>query len=211
MSNTKTVLYYGKVLEVPQGAKYIHTDADGEVYWSNKELKTLDYTFDTFGLDVECDYITHFNHTEMSTINWLLSQKRIQDLPSVSSGLESEPGQKAHPHADLMLKYAQIAQYSDEPWEEFQSKSTDGVWLDCGVEVPFYKFIEYRLKPQPICIKEGQVWRGSDESTLIEVHSVKHPELQKGSIVVAQRINPELTLYSKLTKTELQEHFTLVK
>src|SRR5699024_6016367 len=136
-NNTKTVLYYGKVLEVPQEAKYIHTDSDGDVYWSNKELKTLGYTFDAFGLDVEYDYITHFNHTEMSTINWLLSQKRIQDLPSVSSVLESEPEQKAHPHADLMLKYAQIAQYSDKPWEEFQFKSIDGVWLDCGAEVLF--------------------------------------------------------------------------
>lgn len=211
MSNTKTVLYYGKVLKVPQEAKCIHTDSDGDVYWSNKELKTLDYTFDTFGLDIEYDYITHFNHTEMSTINWLLSQKRIQDLPSVSSGLESAPEQKAHPYADLMLKHAQIAQYSDTPWEEFQYKSIDGKWLDCGAEVPFYKFIEYRLKPQPICIKEGQLWRSTKESVLVEVHSVKHPELQKGSIVVAQRINPELTLYSELTMAELQEHFTLVK
>ena len=210
-NNTKTVLYYGKVLEVPQEAKYIHTDSDGDVYWSNKELKTLGYTFDAFGLDVEYDYITHFNHTEMSTINWLLSQKRIQDLPSVSSVLESEPEQKAHPHADLMLKYAQIAQYSDKPWEEFQFKSIDGVWLDCGAEVLFYTLVEYRLKPQPIRIKVGQVWRCSDESTIIEVHLVKHPKLQEGSIVVAQRINPECTLYSELTKTELQEHFTLVK
>ena len=211
MSNTKTVLYYGKVLEVPQAAKWIHTDYDGDVYWSNKELKTLNCTFDTYGLDVEYDYITHFNHTEMSTINWMLSQKRISDLPSVSS--DSIPEQKAHPHADLMLKYAQIAQYSDKPWEEFQFKSTDGVWLDCGAEVLFYTLVEYRLKPQPIYIKVGQVWRSNKESVLIEVHSVKHPELQEGSIVVAQRIriNPELTLYSELTKTELQEHFTLVK
>lgn len=211
MSNTKTVLYYGKEIQVPNKAKWIHTDSDGDVYWSNKELKTLNHTFDTFGLDVEYDYITHFNHTEMSTINWVLSQKRISDLPSVSSGLDPEPEQKAHPHADLMLKYVQIAQYSDEPGEEFQYKSIDGVWLDCGAEVPFYKLIEYRLKPQPIRIKVGQVWRGSDESTLIEVLTVKHPDLQKGSIVVALRINPEFTLYSELTMAELQEHFTLIK
>lgn len=210
-NNTKTVLYYGKVLEVPQEAKYIHTDSDGDVYWSNKELKTLDYTFDTFGLDVEYDYITHFNHTEMSTINWLLSQKRIQDLPGVCDGLELEPEQKVHPHADLLLKYAQIAQYSDKPWEEFQFKGFDGTWLDCTHQPQFKPERQYRLKPQPVRIKVGQVWRSAKESVLVEVHSVKHPELQKGSIVVAQRINPECTLYSELTITELQEHFTLVK
>lgn len=208
-NNTKTVLYYGKSIQVPQEAKWIHTDSDGYVYWSNKELQTRSYTFDTYGLGVEYGYITHFNHTEMSTINWILSQKRILDLPSVSSGLA--PEQKAHPHADLMLKYAQIAQYSDKPWEEFQFKGFDGTWLNCTHQPQFKPERQYRLKPQPVRIKKGQVWRSIKELILVEVHSVKHPELQKGSIVVAQRINPELTMYSELTKTELQEHFTLVK
>lgn len=210
-NNTKTVLYYGKEIQVPQAAKWIHTDYDGDVYWSNKELILLDESYSVVQAGVKYGWVGSFNHTEMSSINWMLSQKRIQDLPSVSSRIELEPEHKAHPHADLMLKHAQIAQYSDKPWEEFQFKSIDGVWLDCCAEVPFYFSVPYRLKPQPIRIKEGQVWRGSDESTLIEVHSVKHPELQKGSIVVAQRINPECTLYSELTITELQEHFTLIK
>lgn len=203
---TKTVLYYGKEIQVPNDAVWIHTDSGGMVFTTSDPANTRDHYFTTAR---GTRYVHSFNHTEMSTINWMLSQKRIQDLPSVRSGLA--PEQKVHPHADLMLKHAQIAQYSDKPWEEFQYKSKDGVWLDCGAVVLFYTLVEYRLKPQPIRIKVGQVWRGSDESTLIEVHSVKHPELQKGSIVVAQRINPELTLYSKLTKTELQEHFTLVK
>lgn len=211
MSNTKTVLYYGKVLEVPQEAKWIHTDYDGDVYWSNKELILLAYSYSIVQDGVEYGCVGSFNHTEMSSIDWMLSQKRIQDLPSVSSVLESEPEQKAHPHADLMLKHAQIAQYSDKPWEEFQFKSTDGVWLDCGAEVLFYTLVEYRLKPQPIRIKVGQVWRSTKGSVLIEVLTVKHPDLQKGSIVVALRINPEFTLYSELTMAELQEHFTLVK
>lgn len=207
-NNTKTVLYYGKEIQVPNSAAWIHTDSDGAVYTTSCPATTGD----NFYLTGRARAVHSFNHTEMSTINWMLSQKRIQDLPSVSTGIESEPGQKAHPHADLMLKYAQIAQYSDKPWEELQYKSIDGVWLDCGAEVPFfYKLIEYRLKPQPIRIKVGQVWRGSDESTLIEVLTVKHPDLQKGSIVVALRINPEFTLYSELTMAELQEHFTLVK
>ena len=207
-NNTKTVLYYGKEIQVPHKATWVHTDSNGGVFWSTRKVPVLDTCFDTVSGTVQYGSVGWlFNHTEMSRINWKLSQKRISDLPSVCTGLEQVP----HPHADLMLKYAQIAQYSDKPWEEFQFKSTDGVWLDCGAEVLFYTLVEYRLKPQPIYIKVGQVWRSNKESVLIEVHSVKHPELQKGSIVVAQRINPELTLYSELTKTELQEHFTLVK
>lgn len=210
-NNTKTVLYYGKSIQVPNDDKWIHTDFDGGVYWSNKELKTLNHTFDVYSTGVEYGYITHFNHTEMSSINWMLSQKRIQDLPIVCTGLKLEPEQKVHPHADLMLKYAQIAQYSDKPWEELQFKGFDGTWLNCTKQPQFNPEYQYRLKPQPIRIKEGQVWRSTKESLLIEVLTVKHPDLQKGSIVVALRINPEFTLYSELTMAELQEHFTLVK
>lgn len=208
-NNTKTVLYYGKEIRVPNEAKWIHTDESGAVGWSNKELRILTTCFDIFDRHIKYGYIAWFNHIEMSTINWMLSQKRIQDLPSVSTGIESEPEQKAHPHADLMLKYAMISQYDDKPWENFEVL-LDGKWVDCEHE-GLYAGIEYRLKPQLIRIKEGQVWRSTKEPVLIEVHSVKHPDLQKGSIVVALRINPEFTLYSELTMAELQEHFTLVK
>lgn len=205
-NNTKTVLYYGKEIQVPNSAAWIHTDSDGVVYTTSCPATTGD----NFYLTSEAHTVHSFNHTEMSSINWMLSQKRIQDLPGVCDGLELEPEQKAHPHADLMLKYAQIAQYSDEPWDEFEWFG-GGQWQDCSSCTSFSSGVKYRLKPQTVRIKKGQVWRSTKESVLVEVHSVKHPELQKGSIVVAQRINPELTLYSELTKTELQEHFTLVK
>lgn len=209
-NNTKTVLYYGKEIQVPHKATWVHTDSNGGVFWSTSKVPALDTCFDTVSGTVQYGSVGWlFNHTEMSTINWMLSQKRILDLPSVSSG--SIPELKAHPHADLMLKYAQIAQYSDKPWEEFQYKSMWNTWNNCTRGTRFNPERQYRLKPQPIRIKAGQVWRSTKGSVLIEVHSVKHLELQKESIVVAQRINPELTLYSELTMAELQEHFTLVK
>ncbi|QDH85455.1 hypothetical protein [Proteus phage vB_PmiP_RS8pmA] len=207
-NNTKTVLYYGKEFEVPVGQVYIHTDSRGAVYTSILECNRSPVAW-LFVKGSRGARVGSFNHTEMSRINWELSQKRISDLPSVSSGLV--PEQKAHPHADLMLKYAQIAQYSDKPWEEFQYKSVCDTWNNCTHLTRFNPERQYRLKPQPTRIKEGQLWISTKEAVLVEVHSVKHPELQKGSIVVAQRINPECTLYSELTITELQEHFTLVK
>lgn len=212
-NNTKTVLYYGKEFEVPQEAKWIHTDSRGGVYTTTLECTTASYMWlyvvgGRGGRGGRGARVGSFNHTEMSSINWMLSQKRISELPSVCTGLEQVP----HAHADWMLKYAQIAQYSETPWEEFELYSTrEQAWVQNNSAVQFYPELQYRLKPQPTCIKEGQLWRSTKESVLVEVHSVKYPELQKGSIVVAQRINPEFTLYSELTMTELQEHFTLVK
>lgn len=70
--------------------------------------------------------------------------------------LVEEP--KPHPHADLMLKYAMIAQYDDEPWENFEFKNqySDG-WM--RVVSPCWDVEnEYRLKPQEPKIQAGQVW-----------------------------------------------------
>lgn len=64
--------------------------------------------------------------------------------------------EKSHPHADLMLKYAMIAQYDDKPWESFEV-FLDGEWVDCEHE-GLYAGIEYRLKPQEPKIQVGQVW-----------------------------------------------------
>lgn len=66
--------------------------------------------------------------------------------------------EKSHPHADLMLKYALIAQYDDKPWEsfEFRNSDTDG-WM--RVINPCWDIDnEYRLKPQEPKIQAGQVW-----------------------------------------------------
>lgn len=64
--------------------------------------------------------------------------------------------EKSHPHADLMLKYAMIAQYDDKPWDSFEVL-LDGEWVDCEHE-GLYAGIEYRLKPQEPKIQAGQVW-----------------------------------------------------
>ena len=61
-----------------------------------------------------------------------------------------------HPHADLMLKYAMIAQYDDKPWEHFEHQ-IGAVWYPM-TNTSFYEGFKYRLKPQPLTIKAGQIW-----------------------------------------------------
>lgn len=66
--------------------------------------------------------------------------------------------EKSHPHADLMLKYAQIAQYDDKPWESFECSSENAPWYNMVPGSAFYSNLEYRLKPQEPKIKVGQIW-----------------------------------------------------
>ena len=56
----------------------------------------------------------------------------------------------AHPHAGLMMKYAEIAQTTDKPWEHFEvRRNKSAVWEAIYAPMPFYGNMEYRLKPEP--------------------------------------------------------------
>ena len=60
------------------------------------------------------------------------------------------PSPKAHPHAGLMMKYAEIAQTTDKPWEHFEvRRNKSAVWEAIYAPMPFYGNMEYRLKPEP--------------------------------------------------------------
>ena len=56
----------------------------------------------------------------------------------------------AHRHAGLMMKYAEIAQTTDKPWEHFElRRKKSAVWEAIYAPIPFYDNVEYRLKPEP--------------------------------------------------------------
>lgn len=64
---------------------------------------------------------------------------------------------KPHQHADLMLKYAMIAQYDDKPWECFECNLGVSDWCPM-VSTGFLDGYNYRLKPQEPKIQVGQIW-----------------------------------------------------
>ena len=64
--------------------------------------------------------------------------------------------EKSHPHADLMLKYAMIAQYDDKPWEHFEGQ-IGTAWYPMR-DTPFYEGHNYRLKPQVTVVQTEQIW-----------------------------------------------------
>lgn len=60
-----------------------------------------------------------------------------------------------HPHADLIMKYAEIAQHDAEPWEYFEADFGCG-WVDVAV-LTFHEAAKYRLKPRTININGFEV------------------------------------------------------
>ena len=59
------------------------------------------------------------------------------------------PSHKPHPHFDLMVKYVEIAQTTDKPWEAFQVKGFVDEWVDVSAAIIFNDNLQYRLKPEP--------------------------------------------------------------
>lgn len=93
-----------------------------------------------------------------------------RDLNNEHGVFELVKEEKSHPHADLMMKYAMIAQHDDKPWESFEVL-LDGEWVDCEHE-GLYAGIEYRLKPQEPKIKVGQVWADCNGVDVEVINSV---------------------------------------
>lgn len=61
-----------------------------------------------------------------------------------------------HPHAEIIMKYAEIAQYDAEPWKYFDIKY-NGKWVDLQFPPIFDSYSEYRLKPRTININGFEV------------------------------------------------------
>lgn len=62
-----------------------------------------------------------------------------------------------HVHADLMMKYAEIAQRDPKPWTYFQVSDDSVKWFNCVQEVQFLSKNNYRLKPRTINVNGFEV------------------------------------------------------
>lgn len=50
-----------------------------------------------------------------------------------------------HPHAKIIMKYAEAAQRRIDPWVEFEIKDSDtGVWTSLNIPITFFEECEYR-------------------------------------------------------------------
>lgn len=81
------------------------------------------------------------------------------------------PSTTAHPHADLLLKYAMIAQYDGKPWECFEFLNRCNQWVPFRMDIDWSGYRGYRLKPQPLLVQVGQTWV-SPEGITVQVQAV---------------------------------------
>lgn len=57
-----------------------------------------------------------------------------------------EPDTQGHPHAELMMQYAEDAKTHAEPWELWQIKTGSFNWIDCKISLAWDPTSEYRRK-----------------------------------------------------------------
>lgn len=139
----KKISYFGKEYTVSDDIKWVATSEYGNVIAFTEEPKTLVGTWiadDDIG-----SYIDSWG--VIAGIHWKNSLRKVEDI-LVKDG---------HPHADLMLKYAMIAQYDAKPWKYFEFETSIG-WNTCSTTVVFNENVNYRLKPQEPVVQVGQTW-----------------------------------------------------
>lgn len=136
----KKISYFGKEYTVSGDIKWVATDIAGyvETFKQKPSEAALGWLYPDSLLD----------KLPSGSIDWKNSLRKVEDI-IVKEG---------HPHADLMLKYAMIAQYDDKPWESFECLTTDGDWVGKSPRVNFMPNSKYRLKPQEPKIQVGQIW-----------------------------------------------------
>lgn len=157
----KKISYFGKEYTVSDDIKWVATSSYGAV---------LVFTYEPIQADIGwAGGVPHrLDKLPSGTTDWKNSLRKVEDISvSVKEG---------HPHADLILKYAMIAQYDDKPWECFECDLDKDLWCDM-FDTTFHTAFNYRLKPQPPMVQAGQTWvskegvdvvvgAGSDKNTI---------------------------------------------
>lgn len=91
---------------------------------------------------------------------------------------------KKHPHAELMMQYAQDAMETDKPWELWQYRPNGEIgWCDCERSPIWGESIEYRRKPRTININGYEVPEPLRKEPSIGT-TVYYPDLTIGGLVI---------------------------
>ena len=57
-----------------------------------------------------------------------------------------------HKHAELMMQYAQDAMETPHPWERWQGRTGNNLWVELSDHPSWYLSLEYRRKPKMISV-----------------------------------------------------------
>ena len=147
----RTVTYFGADIKIPAHHIAVAADANGCVYsydatpikittawlWSESYLNSY------YAVPARVDFA--------ETIEWRNSLQLypLAEANKMTAANLKDLPVKPHPHFDLMMKYVEIAQTTDKPWEAFQVKGFVDEWVDVSAAILFNENLQYRLKPEP--------------------------------------------------------------
>ena len=139
----RTVTYLGVDVQIPAHHTAVAADGCGQVYsYAGTPIEITTCWRSSNSYDSPYKVPARVDFTE--TVEW---RNSLQLYPLAEANKVTAA---AHPHAELMMKYAEIAQTTDKPWEHFEVRRNDScAWEAIHLPVSFYSHMEYRLKPEP--------------------------------------------------------------
>ena len=139
----RTVTYLGADVQIPAHHTAVATDGCGQVYsYADTPIEITTCWRSSNSYDSPYKVPARVDFAE--TVEW---RNSLQLYPLAEA---NKVPAAAHPHAGLMMKYAEIAQTTDKPWEHFELRLNDScVWEAIHFPLRFYSDVEYRIKPEP--------------------------------------------------------------
>lgn len=146
----RTVTYFGADIKIPAHHIAVAADADGFVYSYDAtpiEITTCWRSSNSYDSPYKVPARVDF----AETVEWRNSLQLypLAEANKVTAADLKDLPVKPHPHFDLMMKYVEIAQTTDKPWEAFQVKGFVDEWVDVSANIIFNENLQYRLKPEP--------------------------------------------------------------
>lgn len=146
----RTVTYFGADIKIPAHHIAVAADADGSVYSYDAtpiEITTCWRSSNSYDSAYKVLARVDFAYT----VEWRNSLQLypLAEANKVTAADLKDLPVKPHPHFDLMMKYVEIAQTTDKPWEAFQVKGFVDEWVDVSANIIFNENLQYRLKPEP--------------------------------------------------------------
>ena len=143
----RTVTYFGTKIQIPAHHTAIAVDASGMVHSFEAAPKLDVNAWKATKISLNNVHLLDCRMTFDKSGEW---RDSLQIYPLDYAVQANKVTAAAHPHAELMMEYAKIAQTTDKPWEHFEVWQNDScVWKAIHLPVRFYSHMEYRLKPEP--------------------------------------------------------------
>lgn len=94
------------------------------------------------------DQVRSFSGSNHKNLSW--SQQAVGITPAEFFRMVYDGGKQGHPHAELMMQYAEDAKTHAEPWKLWQAKDKymDNVWFNLDGDPIWHDFLSFRRKPK---------------------------------------------------------------